>query len=543
MKLKNSINILTVLTATLLFIILFPHRIFPNVYYVDQSHSSAGDSNPGTENQPWLTIQHAAQTAREGDTVFIKKGIYTEKVLPAYSGTAENPIVYKNFSKDAVTLTNGSMTGYCFEIHNKKFIIIEGITFKDSDGWINIDSSNYITVNNCIFSGSRRYNSLKINNGSYNKILNSKFLKTKPYKLRKTTPYPFIPVGADYISIIRNSNYNLIEGNEFHEVPHVAVFIHCWRPGNKAEFNVIRNNIFDNPRWKAIGIHNLEHTLIENNRFIGKAANFIQFETEKVILRKNIFCKYKDSTNGIPEKEFRGVFRIWSHYDEYNCPDFARHNRIYNNVFYGNERTISTYKRTLEYPIFDNIFKNNIFYNNKQTILFHSADYKTVNKNYFLSNVIYGTAPDQKLINLYGDLFTVTQAQKQMPELYKGNLEVNPGFVDEQNDDYRLTKNSPCIDAGSYLTKTTDSGTGTQINVEDASYFTDGWGIIKADLIQIGTNTPVRITNIDYDKNIISVEKNISWNTGNEISLPYNGSAPDIGVYEFNSAAESNIKK
>ena len=48
-------------------------------YYVSPSGS---DTSPGTETQPWQTIQKAADTLVAGDTVYIKAGTYPEKVIP-----------------------------------------------------------------------------------------------------------------------------------------------------------------------------------------------------------------------------------------------------------------------------------------------------------------------------------------------------------------------------------------------------------------------------------------------------------------------------
>ncbi|MCJ7662282.1 MAG: hypothetical protein MUO67_24310, partial [Anaerolineales bacterium] len=53
-----------------------------NIYYVDQSHPQASDTNPGTETLPWFTIQHAADVLIAGETVIIKPGFYAERVIP-----------------------------------------------------------------------------------------------------------------------------------------------------------------------------------------------------------------------------------------------------------------------------------------------------------------------------------------------------------------------------------------------------------------------------------------------------------------------------
>jgi len=56
-----------------------PVKAAPNIYYVAKNGS---DSNPGSESQPWLTIQKAADTMVAGDTVYVKAGTYTEQVTP-----------------------------------------------------------------------------------------------------------------------------------------------------------------------------------------------------------------------------------------------------------------------------------------------------------------------------------------------------------------------------------------------------------------------------------------------------------------------------
>ena len=115
----------------------------------------------------------------------------------------------------------------------------------------------------------------------------------------------------------------------------------------------------------------------------------------------------------------------------------------------------------------------------------------------------------------------------------EGNIDSDPLFVDSGTGNFHLQPISPCIDAGTHLTETTGSGSGTVIEVEDAGYFTDGFGLSYGDLIQVGDNNPVRITGIDYDNNEITVEQSISWNSGDGVSFVYAGLSPDIGAYEY----------
>jgi hypothetical protein len=57
--------------------------------------ANASDTNPGTASKPFATIQKAANVAQPGDVVKIRDGIYRETVVPANSGTEENPIVFE----------------------------------------------------------------------------------------------------------------------------------------------------------------------------------------------------------------------------------------------------------------------------------------------------------------------------------------------------------------------------------------------------------------------------------------------------------------
>lgn len=76
----------------------------PNTFYVSPAGS---DSNPGSETQPWRTIQHAAETLQAGETVLIRAGEYKEWVRPQHSGREGQPITYAAYPGEVVTL-NGA---------------------------------------------------------------------------------------------------------------------------------------------------------------------------------------------------------------------------------------------------------------------------------------------------------------------------------------------------------------------------------------------------------------------------------------------------
>ena len=72
-------------------------------------------------------------------------------------------------------------------------------------------------------------------------------------------------------------------------------------------------------------------------------------------------------------------------------------------------------------------------------------------------------------------------------------------------------------------------GSGNVVTVTDASYFGDGFGMGEGDNIVIGDNC-VTIVAIDYTNNGITIDRTITWKSGDAISFPFSGVAPDMGV-------------
>src|SRR5215213_4437884 len=63
--------------------------------------STSGDNaNPGTLQQPFKTIQQAADVAQPGDNVFVRGGVYRETVTPARSGRAGSPITFQPYNDE-----------------------------------------------------------------------------------------------------------------------------------------------------------------------------------------------------------------------------------------------------------------------------------------------------------------------------------------------------------------------------------------------------------------------------------------------------------
>ena len=131
-------------------------------YYVSVS---GNDSNPGTLQLPWRTIQKSANTMQAGDTVYVMAGTYNEQVSPQNSGTAGNYIIYRNYQNDSVTIdgTGVILPNYAvglFHIENRSYIKV--LKFRVINSGPNINNSGICvtTSNNIIIEKNRTYNTI-----------------------------------------------------------------------------------------------------------------------------------------------------------------------------------------------------------------------------------------------------------------------------------------------------------------------------------------------------------------------------------------------
>ena len=88
----------------------------------------ASDSNPGTKKAPFATISKAAKLLKEGDTCYIRSGIYRETIVPENSGSEGKPIVFTSDGNVDVTISGndkvkGKWTFYSGKIYKKSIVL------------------------------------------------------------------------------------------------------------------------------------------------------------------------------------------------------------------------------------------------------------------------------------------------------------------------------------------------------------------------------------------------------------------------------------
>jgi hypothetical protein len=67
------------------------------------------DTNPGTLDAPFQTVQRCASVAVAGDSCLIRAGTYRETVRPASSGSAGSPISFRAYNNEQVTISGADL--------------------------------------------------------------------------------------------------------------------------------------------------------------------------------------------------------------------------------------------------------------------------------------------------------------------------------------------------------------------------------------------------------------------------------------------------
>jgi len=491
-----------------------------NVYYVDCI--TGNDLNNGlTLAIAWKTIKKANTTLTAGDTVYIRGGIYSDNdqnaiINPRNSGTSGNPITYTNYQTDTVILRSITDSGLTRGASiGKNYITIDGLTFDNvsqsqsyMEFFVNIwANKNHVIIQNCTMqhadSSITWEMGIRIGNGcTYCEIKNNTIRHVGISGSDVGDGIKFQESGTTC-----TSKYNLIEGNTIEYCGHSCLVL-------QGGYNVIKNNTFYSPWEKCIDIignqdngATPQYNLLTGNKFYdagsGESYHYSGIQNCGLynIIRRNRFY----GSNGAGLICFGRI------------PRPATYNHIYNNVFYDNGKGDTAVNKTgikfheqtgADQVAINNVIKNNINYNNNDT----------------------------------GVTYVNCSAGEQ---IFAGNhwdADGNPIFTNASNADFTLQSDSPCIDAGSWLTYTDGSGDASCIlTVENARYFIDGFGVVEGDSIQLeGQTQTARIIGVDYNTNIIALDTPLTWYSGQGVSLAYSGSAPDIGAYEYSNANPLN---
>jgi len=89
------------------------------------------DADPGTRDEPWATLQHAADSVGPGATVYVREGVYEQKVEISASGLPGRPITFAAAPGERVVLDGSSLEvparqNAMIAIDSRRFVTIRG---------------------------------------------------------------------------------------------------------------------------------------------------------------------------------------------------------------------------------------------------------------------------------------------------------------------------------------------------------------------------------------------------------------------------------
>lgn len=455
---------------TLFCIILF------NAYYTAQTHyyvsPNGSDTNNGTWDAPWKTIQHSLNEMSENSILNVAAGVYHEKIVVPKNNiriknqTAEKPVI------DADGIHNQTAIIAISDKHN---IIIEGLELKNNQqnfaqGILINGASKKVEIKNCSIHDIHfsKYPNAKVSpNTNANAII--------AYGDNATTPISNLTIEHNEIyncrlgyseGITLNGNVDgfKIMNNKVHDLTNIGIDIAghygaCSNPKNDQarngviSYNTIYNCLSPYATSGGIYIDGGKHVKVEYNTSfqngygIEIGCESIGKSTSDIMVRNNVFYNNKvcalalggyDYPNG-SGKVINAIFRnntcLSNDYSNSGMGElylsYSEQSVIENNIFYTNNQNHLAYAEWSQPNL---IFDYNLFYTpNGANVL--DASWNGVYYSSY-ANFISGTSTNQHSTfgnpKLMSDDITAPDFH-----LLSGSLAINvgnPNFLGEVNE-------------------------------------------------------------------------------------------------------------
>lgn len=505
-------------THALLFVLLATGSSTAGTYWVSPDGAASWDkarSEQPLSGKAACALDVANRNAAAGDIVYLRGGTYTDQAIrPAHSGKSDDQqITFSRHKGDDAAVRFEDSEGVF--IDGQSYITVTGMEFRRMKLFFRIQGGEHNTISHCLFDGrsenSREWSGAAIRKNRehkparYNHVHHCRFYRFV-YKDDLPNRGAILDVGnmndgnGEY-----GSTHNRIEHNEFAYGGHHTLGVYSRY--NVFRFNYIHNETnpeeWDFPGYRGAVTQGTSggYCLYEGNRFGFSGQAGLGLRSGNNILRRNLF--YHNAQGGI-QVVTNSVGR-----------DRADDNTIYHNTFFhnGHRSKYSGFQGGMYFASWSgvspkrNVVRNNLFFDNKNgNISFdRPADPQTIDNNW-----------DNRRDPQFVDAANLKPTVRDKP-----NLDLKP--------------DSPVRDRGGWLTKITDGdGRGNTVRIEDSRYFTDGWGIIQGDHIQLeGDSRPVMITKVDLKTHTLTLDREVAFKKGQGVALAYHGTAPDPGAFEI----------
>ena len=444
-------------------------------YYVDIKNPLAADTNPGTENEPFRTIQKAANTATAGDEVIVFPGDYNEAVIIASSGAPGNPIIFRGLNKPDVSFPDGSNADLSNPSQTSK---IRGVNI----------SANYIAVENFEFTkiSPQQIGAIYLQDANYAAISSNYFHELNT--IRNCPRGPTTCWGA-----VRGSGNNVnVKNNVIWRVEGIGITVSGsnWLVENN---DVSHGNTFAWDYAKSALASDLNGALWDTNYWVSGDTDALRFFGTGHIIRGNYFHDFNLAETGWKERKTQKYPNPAPHMDCFQTfsnggpPIRGASNILIENNTCHNIGTQMAMISDISGDLVHHItFRNNIFWKSGAYALnIGQTEYLTVENNLFaesyygaialggnsrnatiINNIIYY---DYRIDNIarndpvFGDIGSMDglvlnnnlhypSTKRTLPSYdLNGLFGTDPLFVNPSHGDFHIRDNSPAIDRGADL--------------------------------------------------------------------------------------------
>ena len=401
-------------------------------YYVSPS---GDDSNPGTQANPWKTIQKAANMVVAGNTVVVQEGDFPERVILKHSGTAGLPITFE--AQGTVVMRGFTVTS--------NYVVIRGFEVTDTpnddlNGWgISLHGSNCRIEENYIHYATRGGILLFSQPGAETSMANCVVRNNRLY--RNSTVG--IEVGGRNHLIEENEIWGTIQfhPNWIDQPPTFADAdgVRFFGSGHIFRGNYIHDISLNDPEninphidgfqtWDGTDVEPGSNCIFERNRIVLSDRDTAGFQlaggTHNLVIRNNIV------------KAFAGIRGYKITRSPFTSPSelFVLNNLFIGDLAYAPWPVGITIQDTTNVVI-----KNNIFLDQPDQVI-NVLGSSGIDVDYNLAYNSDGSSPTSPIgtsmiHNLWG---------------------IDPVFVNLGTGDYHLQLESPAIDAGALLNEVND---------------------------------------------------------------------------------------